>query len=188
MFRITTQRFPRQMFACLQRRGFAHSQMRSTNILLSAADSSGAKFTFPADNTVGGRLLKLETDYKVSTGTLTEQMSNVSTNLTKVEARLEGKIGNIEAKIDKAMWGVFAFLVTGAGTFAIKVLHYDRQVKKEVLDTVNTLVAAVEDRMQVEIVKEVRASEDRMKEDTAKQIRTLEERILHKLDQLKGMK
>ncbi|RPB04730.1 hypothetical protein L873DRAFT_1799152 [Choiromyces venosus 120613-1] len=177
MFRFTTQRFPRQMFACLQRRGFAHSQMRSTNKLLSAADSSGAKFTFSPDNMVGRRLLKLETDYKVSTETLAKQIRNINTNLTKLEVRT----GNV-------MCGFLAFFVMGAGILAIQVPHYNRQVKKDMLGTVNTLVAAGEDRIKVEILKAIRTSEDRMKEDTAKQIRALEDRIMFKLNRLKGMK
>ncbi|RPA98219.1 hypothetical protein L873DRAFT_1808455 [Choiromyces venosus 120613-1] len=177
MFRFTTQRFPRQMFTCLQRRGFAHSQMRGTNKLLSAADSGGAKFTFSPDNMVGGRLLKLEMDYKVSTETLSKQINNINTNLTKLEVRT-----------DNVMWGFLAFFVMGTGIFAIQVPHYNRQVKKEVLGTVNTLVVAMEDRIKVEIMKEIRTSEDRMKKDTAKQICALEDRILFKLNQLKGMK
>ncbi|RPA88677.1 hypothetical protein L873DRAFT_1849636 [Choiromyces venosus 120613-1] len=173
MFHFTTQRFQRQMFACLQRRGFAHSQMRSTNKLLSAADSSGAKFTFPADNTVGGRFHKLETDYKVSTGTLTKQMSNISTNLTKLEVR-----------IDNWMWWFFAFFVIGGGTFALKGLCFDVQMRNEVLGTVNMLVTASEKSMR----SEVTAAKCEMKLEIVQQIRASEDRILYKLDQLKGMK
>jgi hypothetical protein len=85
--------------------------MRSTDELFSAADSSGAKFTFPTDNMVEGRLLKVETDLKVSTGTLAEQMRNMSTNLTNVEAK-------IEAKIDNLMW---KYLTSGVGTVLLGV-------------------------------------------------------------------
>lgn len=137
---------------------------------LSAADSSGAKFTFPTDNTVQGRILKLETDHKVSTATLSEQMRNMNTNLTNLNV----KIDNLNVKIDNLMW---KFLTFGVGTVLLGVGAFAGKMKGDMLGTVEKLIKAsetsIKSEIKIEIAKEVRASEDR---------------ILLKLDQMKTQK